>query len=67
MPIMGQLGHSIRRGCSAIAWHAGTGNLSLSQWCWQVCDRDTLAVAMAATNCHSKGHRRVVGPRPETA
>ncbi|WP_159877923.1 MULTISPECIES: iron-containing redox enzyme family protein [Aquitalea] len=29
--------------------------LCLSQWCWQVCDRDTLAVAMAATNYAIEG------------
>jgi hypothetical protein len=56
MPTTGQLGHGIRRGCSGhAAWHAGTGNLSLSQWCWQVCDRESLAVAMAATNYAIEG------------
>jgi len=29
--------------------------LSLSQWCWQVCDRESLAVAMAATNYAIEG------------
>lgn len=29
--------------------------LCLSQWCWQVCDRDSLAVAMAATNYAIEG------------
>lgn len=29
--------------------------LALSQWCWQVCDRESLAVAMAATNYAIEG------------
>jgi pyrroloquinoline quinone (PQQ) biosynthesis protein C len=35
--------------------HQALETLSLSQWCWQVCDRESLAVAMAATNYAIEG------------
>ena len=38
-----------------LSGHQALETLSLSQWCWQVCDRESLAVAMAATNYAIEG------------
>lgn len=47
-------GHSVRRDELLFGWRSPSAD-ALSHWCWHTCERDPLAVAMAATNYAIEG------------
>jgi pyrroloquinoline quinone (PQQ) biosynthesis protein C len=47
-------GHSVRRDELLFGWRSPSAD-ALSHWCWHTCERDELAVAMAATNYAIEG------------
>lgn len=47
-------GHGMRRDDLLLGWRCASTD-ALSHWCWHTCERDPLAVAMAATNYAIEG------------
>lgn len=47
-------GHEMRRDDLLFGWRSSSAD-ALSHWCWHTCERDPLAIAMAATNYAIEG------------